>query len=124
MCRIGMVETQAWHRLERNACAPLRQPQASAQLALEKGGGVVLVVANPVLAASVRSTAMVDVMRRGVEIHARDTVLILEGAPAVRIWTESLTRPGADVVAEAGIYEELGLRREPVDVTHANIMDD
>ena len=44
---------------------------------------IALVVANAVLAASVRAAAMIDVVCIGVEIHAGDAVLIPERAAAM-----------------------------------------
>ena len=121
---IGIVEAQPCHGFERNARAALRQTQSRAQFTLEERCVIVLVVANPVLATSERPAPVVNVVRIGVEVHARHAVLIPELSAAVRIRSKPLPCPRPNVVAEPRIHEELCLRREPVDVTHANIMDD
>src|SRR5688572_32287572 len=105
MSRIGIVEAQARHGFEWNARAALGESQPRAQLALEECRLIVLVVANPVFAAAVRSAPVIDVVRIGVEIHTRDTVLILERAAAVRVRTKPLPRPRAQVVTEPRVHQ-------------------
>src|SRR5690349_2834852 len=106
---IGRVEPKGRHRFERDPGAALAQKQPGAELALEECRFVVLVVPDPVLTSSIGPAALVDVVSIGIEVDARHSVLVLKRTAAVRVWPQPFARPRAQVLADRGVDQELGL---------------